>query len=143
MEKQGYVFNGLIFLVFVPVLVLAVYYSNNVSEIASSDYQEILAMKVYYISTNLYIILNQSADDFLDFPAHGNKCNQIIQDLERYIGITNDPTSGPPVKIVDPTSTGSLHCQGGPGLPEGRVVKHLNVSLREDNPNVWICRGCS
>lgn len=139
MEKRGYVFNGVIFLVFVPVLVLAIYYSSNVSDIAGSDYQEIRAMKVYYISANVYEIMNQSKLDLLDNNPGKNICANLVPILQKYIGDTNDPTSGPPVKLHNPIPSKKLACTGAPP----RKIEYLNVTTREDNPTVWICRGCS
>ena len=134
MKKRGYVFNGIIFLVFVPVVILAIYYSSTVSDIADSDYQELKAMKVYYISANLYEILDQAKEDPLD-KNRGNGCPQVenaIEDALRDSIYNGIPIPGPPVGI-----SGDIKCQGAPP----RRILYLNITSREDPPSVWVCRG--
>jgi len=142
MEKRGYVFNGLIFLVFVPVLVMAIHYSSTVSNVAYADYQELKSMKVYYTYLNIYRILDQAKDLSPFHEDQGNGCHEggnLVRKIKQYIGVdTTSPTSGPPVTLHE-TPSNKLKCTGTPP----REIQYLNVTSRETNPTVRFCHGAN
>ncbi|MBN2518397.1 MAG: hypothetical protein JXB14_06115 [Candidatus Altiarchaeota archaeon] len=136
MDKKGYVMNGMVFLMLVPVLILAIYQSASVSNVAESDYEEIRALKVGYAADNIFEIFNQSKGDMLDpdYPSYCDNIEAILKDSEE-IGDT-ELGSGPPVWLYDTDPANLLECTEIP-----LRVKNLRTGSLEDPPLILDLRN--